>query len=76
VKVDAFGEHLRVFSNNNKSLDHHFFGNDMDFGLILDFIDCVKEGRAPSITGFDGLKSLEVALAAYESSKLRKTVCL
>ena len=76
VKVDAFAEHLRVFSNKEKSLEHHFFGNDMDFGLILDFIDCVKAGRAPSITGFDGLKSLEVALAAYESSKLRKTVCL
>lgn len=76
VKVDAFAEHLRVFSNSNKSLENHFFGNDMDFGLILDFVECIREGRAPSITGFDGLKSLEVALAAYESSKLKKTVLL
>lgn len=76
VKVDAFAEHLRVFSNSNKSLEHHFFGNDMDYGLILDFVECIREGRVPSITGFDGLKSLEVALAAYESSKLKKTVLL
>lgn len=76
VKVDAFGEHLRVFSNKEKSLEHQFFGNDMDFGLILDFLDCVKEGREPSITGFDGLKSMEVALAAYQSSKLNKTINL
>lgn len=76
VKVDAFAEHLRVFSNNSKSLEYQFFGNDMDFGLILDFIDCVKEGRAPSITGFDGLKSMEVALAAYQSSKLNKSISL
>lgn len=76
VKVDAFAEHLRVFSNNSKSLEYQFFGNDMDFGLILDFIDCVKEGRAPSITGFDGLKSMEVALAAYQSGKLNKSIKL
>jgi len=76
VKVDAFAEHLRVFSSNSKSLEYQFFGNDMDFGLILDFIECVKEGRAPSITGIDGLKSMEVALTAYQSSKLNKSIKL
>lgn len=76
VKVDAFKEHFRIFSNGNKSLEHHFFGNDMDFGLVLDFVNCIKEGKEPSITGFDGLKSLEVALAAYESSELKKAVIL
>ena len=48
----------------------------MDFGLIRDFVDCVQEGREPSVTGFDGLKSLEVALAAYESSELKKAIKL
>lgn len=76
VKVDAFKEHFRIFSNGKKSLEHHFFGNDMDLGLILDFVNCIKEGKEPSITGFDGLKSLEVALAAYKSSELKKAVIL
>ncbi|WP_186668403.1 Gfo/Idh/MocA family protein [Sporosarcina sp. BP05] len=76
VKVDAFQEHLRMFTNEKKSLEYVFWGNDMDFGLIQDFVNCVKEGREPSITGYDGLKSLEVSLAGYESSKLNKTVHL
>ena len=76
VKVDAFKEHIRMFSSGEKSLEHVFYGNDMDFGLIRDFINCVKEGREPSITGYDGLKSLEVSLAAYESSKSKKAIRL
>ncbi|KAA0965490.1 Gfo/Idh/MocA family oxidoreductase [Sporosarcina sp. ANT_H38] len=76
VKVDALKEHVRMFSSVKKSLEHVFYGNDMDLGLIRDFINCVKEGREPSITGYDGLKSLEVSLAAYESSKLKKAIRL
>ena len=76
VKVDAFKEHIRMFSSGEKSLEHVFYGNDMDFGLIRDFINCVKEGREPSITGYDGLKSLEVSLAAYESSESKKAIRL
>ncbi|MEK5069900.1 Gfo/Idh/MocA family protein [Sporosarcina sp. FSL K6-1508] len=76
VKVDAFNEHVKMFSSGKKSLEHIFYGNDMDFGLIRDFINCVKEGREPSITGYDGLKSLAVSLAAYESSKFKKAIRL
>ncbi|WP_181346966.1 Gfo/Idh/MocA family protein [Thalassobacillus sp. CUG 92003] len=75
VKVDAFKEHLRLFTSGEKSLTHEFYGNDMDFGLIRDFIECVKEKQS-SITGYDGLKSLEVALAAYQSSEQKKTIKL
>ena len=31
----------------------------MDFGLIQDFVNCVIEGREPSITGYGGLESLK-----------------
>lgn len=76
VKVDAFKEHFRMYTSGAKSLEHVFYGNDMDFGLIRDFVECVEQGREPSITGFDGLKALEVALAAYESSERNETIIL
>ncbi|MBS4208189.1 Gfo/Idh/MocA family oxidoreductase [Bacillus sp. FJAT-50079] len=69
IKVDAFKEHFRMYSDGNPSLNYVFYGNDMDFGLIQDFIECIEQKREPSITGYDGLKALEVALAAYSSSK-------
>lgn len=76
VKCDALKEHLKVYGTNIKSLKHVFFGNDMNLGLVKDFINCIKEGREPSITGFDGLKSLEVSLAAYEASKTNGKIYL
>jgi len=78
VKVDAIKEHLRLFTKKDQvqPYKHHFFGNDMDFGLVKDFVERIKEGSKPSITGYDGIKSLEVSLAAYESSKKNVTVKL
>jgi predicted dehydrogenase len=76
VKADAFKEHFRLFTSEQRSLSHVFYGNDMDYGLIKDFVDCVEKKRDPSITGRDGLKALEVALAAYESNRLKKSVNL
>ncbi len=76
VKADAFKEHFRMFTSRSKSLSYVVFGNDMDFDLIRDFVNCVEEKREPSISGWDGLKALEVALAAYESSEKKATVNL
>ncbi|MCX6041702.1 MAG: hypothetical protein NTV69_11245 [Caldilinea sp.] len=35
---------------------------------MVDFVDMVRSGREPSISGADGLAALAVALAAYASS--------
>lgn len=69
VRVDALKEHYRMYTSGKKPLKHVSFGNNMDFGLVKDFVECVEQNRKPSITGYDGLKALEVALAAYESSE-------
>lgn len=76
VKTDAFGEKIMLHKNDHKSLEYIFAGKDMDAGLIEDFIDCVQNNREPSITGYDGLKAMEAALAAYESAALRKPITL
>ncbi|XXM71519.1 Gfo/Idh/MocA family protein [Lysinibacillus sphaericus] len=76
VRADAFKEHFRLYKSGTKSLEHVFCGNDMDYGLIKDFVDCVEKKRKPSITGYDGLKALEAALAAYKSSQTKSTVHL
>jgi predicted dehydrogenase len=49
----------------------------MDEGLIRDFVICIKSGEMQAaITGEDGLRVLEVALAAYESSRIKAVVNL
>jgi len=43
---------------------------------IQDFVDCIIEGRRPRVSGEDGKKSLELALAAYESARRGERISL
>ena len=68
ARLDAFKEQLAVYSDRSNHSQWIGWGNNMDLALIRDFIAAIREGREPSISGRDGLKALEVALAAYESA--------
>jgi predicted dehydrogenase len=68
ARLDAFKEQLAVYSDRAGKAQWVGWGADMDMGLMRDFVAMIAEGRAPSITGQDGLRALEVALAAYESA--------
>ncbi|MFD1337490.1 Gfo/Idh/MocA family protein [Oceanobacillus iheyensis] len=72
LSIDAFSQKTDVYSNDGAHWD--FWGDDMDAMLVEDFINNVKSNKNPSITGEDGLKALEVALASYESSSRKQPV--
>jgi UDP-N-acetylglucosamine 3-dehydrogenase len=74
LSVDAFAQKLDVY--DKEGANWNYWGDDMDYGLVNDFLSSVSKGKEPSITGTDGLKALEVALAAYESSKKKQPVQL
>ncbi|MFS0781083.1 Gfo/Idh/MocA family protein [Bacillus sp. 1P06AnD] len=78
VKANAFGSAVNVYQNSgDRPLEYVYTGNDIDRALIQDFIRTVSEQKeVPSITGYDGLKAMEVALAAYQSGKTSKPVLL
>jgi predicted dehydrogenase len=72
VQLDAFKQHFMVYNDSEQKVNQEFWGNSYDLELVEDFINCLKEDREPSISGYDGLKAMEVALAAYESAKMKK----
>ncbi len=72
--VDAFRQKVDVYSDAAPSAEWAGWGDDADMGLVQDFVDAVANRRAPSITGEDGLRALEVTLAAYRSAKSGKMV--
>lgn len=76
ITVDAFRQHLAVSSDAWGKTRWVPWGSNMDLGLVADFVEMIRTGRAPSISGEDGYKSLEVALAAYESSRQGRPVTL
>ncbi|MCJ7840767.1 Gfo/Idh/MocA family oxidoreductase [Lederbergia sp. NSJ-179] len=74
LEVDAFKQFALYYNDEDKTISQLSFAEDMDDGLVNDFIACVKEGIAPSISGTDGLRTLEVVKAAYQSHEEGKTV--
>jgi predicted dehydrogenase len=76
ITVNGLNQHLSVSSERWGKTRWVGWGSDMDFGLIADFIETIRTGRAPLISGEDGLRALEVALAAYESAASHQPVTL
>ncbi len=76
VQVDAFEQNLSLTSAPTQKTTAVGWGSDADLGLIKDFLEMIQTGREPSITGEDGLRSLEVALAAYRSAETNAPVTL
>lgn len=74
--VDAFRQYLAVSSEKSGKTHWYPWGSDMNQGLIDDFVTMIQSGRAPSITGVDGLRALEVALAAYRSAETGQPVAV
>ncbi|MBM7570133.1 Gfo/Idh/MocA family protein [Aquibacillus albus] len=74
LAVDAFAQKTNVYSNDGTQWN--FWGDNMDQALVEDFITTVREKKSPSITGEDGLRALEVAMAAYESSEKKQPVAI
>lgn len=73
LSLDVFDQNLHIYSDSS-GVRRDFWGDDMDAALIKDFVRNVCEQTEPSISGEDGLKATEAALAAYDSFKERKVV--
>lgn len=74
LELDGFGQKFDVYRNEVKKAHWEYFGGDMDYLLVKDFIDACKNDTPVLITGEDGRAALEVALAAYESGKVHQPV--
>ncbi|XID90934.1 Gfo/Idh/MocA family protein [Paenibacillaceae bacterium WGS1546] len=74
AKIDLYKQHFTLHSDDTMKTTQPFWGDDPDQALIDHFIDCVASGKPVSVTGTDGLRALEAALAAYRSAELKKPV--
>lgn len=76
VEVDAFNHKADLYSEEAGKVRWSYLGDDMDYGLVANFVAAIRGEEAISATGHDGLKSLEVALAAYRSAAEKRPVSL
>lgn len=74
--ADAFVQNLTVYSNQPQHPAWLAWGSDPDQAMISEFVGAIREQRAPGVTGEDGYRALEVALAVYQSAALGRAVRL
>lgn len=67
--VDAFNQKVDVYSDVASAAEWAPWGDNPDRALIADFIVAVETRRDPPVSGLDGLRALEVTLAAHRSAR-------
>jgi predicted dehydrogenase len=67
INVDAFNQKIAVYNDKAMRVVWAPWGDNPDMGLISDFVTAVRDKRAPSVTGEDGLRATEVTEAAYRA---------
>ncbi len=71
----GFAQYLTLYSNR-RNPSWLGFGPDPNQAMIEEFVDSIRENREPSVTWNDGYQALRVALAAYQSAKMKEPVRL
>ncbi len=76
LSLDAFRQHLHLYVDDGVSHRYQGFGDSMDEAMIASFVEAIQTDRRSVrlAEGRDGLKALEVTLAAYESARRQAPV--
>lgn len=76
ISLDVFAQVLVEANDSGPKVLLRNWGDNMDLLLVQDFVYAIRQGQKPAACGFDGLKALEVAIAAYESAAKGRPVQL
>lgn len=76
VLVDAFKQNLTLYRHDIQRAAWNYWGSDANQAMLNEFVAAIRENRPPRVTGYDGLRALEITLAAYESAESGEPVRL
>ncbi|MHB1684491.1 MAG: Gfo/Idh/MocA family protein [Bacilli bacterium] len=81
LALDAFASRVHVYAEAEDGQATHrydYYGDDMDLWMVDEFVRSVRSGQRSDTlaTGLDGLRALEVTMAAYESAESGRPVAI
>jgi UDP-N-acetylglucosamine 3-dehydrogenase len=76
VDVDVFRQSLTHYDDTAGVTKQVGWGDDLNALMLAGFVDAILAGRPVPIGGEDGLRSLEVVVAAYRSAELGRPVAI
>jgi predicted dehydrogenase len=69
IRINCFPQQMHFFDDSANRHSGFNAGENLDSLMIAEFLSAVAENRAPLTSGEDGLRALEVALAAYAAGR-------
>jgi len=76
IDVDVFRQAITHYDDSTSDTRLVTWGDDLNRLMVAGFVDAILAGRPVPISGEDGLRALEVAIAAYRSSDERRPVAI
>jgi predicted dehydrogenase len=76
VDIDVFRQALTHYDDTGGRTRLLGWGDDLTARMVADFVDAILAERPVPIDGEDGLRALEVAIAAYRSSESGRPVAI
>lgn len=67
VLVDAYKQYLTIYRHDLRRPVWGHWGSDTNQAMLNEFVAAIREDRPSTVTGMDGYRAVEVALAAYQS---------
>lgn len=74
LDVDVFRQSLTHYDDASGRTRLVGWGDDLNPLMVAGFVDAIAAGRPVPISGEDGLRALEVAMAAYRSAEIGRPV--
>ena len=68
LEVDAFRQRFTLHGAGESNARWVYWGSDANAGMLEAFVESIRSGVQPPITGVDGLRAVEVVAAAYASA--------
>jgi len=76
VDVDVFRQALTHYDDTTGRTRLLGWGDDLTARMVAGFVDAIRAGRPVPISGEDGLRALEVAIAGYRSAETKRPVAI
>lgn len=69
LSLDALSQHLDLYDHQKLQPRILGWGDTSDDAMMREFVAAIRDNRPPAVTGVDGLRASEVAIAAYASAQ-------
>jgi predicted dehydrogenase len=76
VHVDGFRQNLTTYGRPEQHTAWSYWGSDMNQAMVEEFVAAIRDVRPPAVTGYDGYKAVEIALAVYASAESGQPIAL